>query len=217
MDGGADPYGRVLDNIEAALDAGIEVSIRLNMDGGNADDLFRLAEELAARFGGRTGLHTYVQLLQEVVGRIDAFPSEQEAAQRCMALSDRLVALGLAKPPQLNRELIVNHCIADNDACEVIAPDGRICRCEHYKEDEFVGSIYSDARDQRRIDAWKEAVAFPECGDCPSYPRCSFLKKCDWSAKGCPESLRIVRMERLKRQIVTAYEEWKQQSTEDEG
>jgi len=53
------PYETVLDNIGRLLDASIAVSIRLNMDMHNAEDLLSLVEELAARFRGKKGLTVY--------------------------------------------------------------------------------------------------------------------------------------------------------------
>lgn len=206
-------FGRILDNIEAALDAGIEVTIRLNMDGSNSDDLFCLVDELASRLQGRKGIHTYVQLLQQFRGEINAFASEKLAAERCIGLTQKIAELGLAKAPSLGRNPVANHCMADNDACEVIVPDGNVCKCEHYDEAEFVGSIYSDDRDQKLIETWKERAVFPECGSCTLYPMCSMLKKCDWSANGCSESLRIVRKDRLIRRLLNEYAKSKKQET----
>lgn len=208
-------FRRVLDNIEAAIALGINISIRLNMDSKNADDLFGLADELSSRFRGRKEIHTYVQLLQEVTGKIGAFSSEQLAAEKCIELTNKLVEQGLTVTPKLNRDLITNRCMADNDACEVIAPDGKICRCEHYKESEIVGSIYNDERNQDLVDTWKEYVTFPECKECVLYPRCFILKKCDWSAKGCPESIRTFKTERMKRQILVTFRESAQRLIEE--
>ena len=46
-------YRRVLGNIHRLLDAGIRVTVRLNIDRHNADDLFALVDILTAEFGGQ--------------------------------------------------------------------------------------------------------------------------------------------------------------------
>ena len=49
---GVNAFERVLHNLELIADAGIEISIRLNMDAGNIADLRALKQELKERFDG---------------------------------------------------------------------------------------------------------------------------------------------------------------------
>ncbi len=201
-----DAYERVLQNIDAALKAGICVYVRLNMDARNADDLMRLAEELAARFAGRSGLAAYPVLLKTFVGQVHSFASEEESVRRYFLLEDRLKRAGLWQIHPFQREISANQCMADRDDCEVILPDGRICKCEHFSEEGVVGSIYAEARDEAKIRAWKErSKPFPSCEGCALYPRCINLARCDWVKDGCSWSLKTIRRKHIEEQILDLF------------
>ena len=206
----ADAYERVLRNMSSALSAGVKVTIRLNMDAGNADDLLVLSNELYTRFGKREDLDVMPVLLQPWAGAIRSFDSEQETICRYFELQDRLKELGLLRSTSLSRTLFFNHCIADNDACETILPDGRIGKCDQFQGTDLIGSIYSEEKDQKMILSWKEKAYFTECERCPLYPRCVQLKKCNWVKRGCAESNRTVLIRKLEQQIMEAYNSVKQ-------
>jgi len=201
------PYQRVLENIGHALNAGIEVAIRLNMDSANADDLMALADELAERFHGRNNLFAHVIMLRAVAGPVHQFDSEQEAFARKKALEEKLDGYGLLKQERFKQDFRVNQCMADNDACEVVLPDGRIQKCEHFNEAEVIGSIHSDVRDEEKRRAWKETMRFPECADCALYPKCVSLRRCEWWRDGCSAVRKSEQLEKLKKSVITAYEQ----------
>ncbi len=210
-----DAFSRVLDNIGYALDAGIKVTVRLNMDSENAEDLSELCGILSERFGERKGLAVYADLLIDYSGKVHTFRSHKESADKCIALREKIWDLGLGSPGKLKRELKVNRCMADGPGSEVILPDGSINRCEHFDENETLGTIYDDKKNSALLNSWKERVYFPECGDCVLYPRCFNLKKCEELLNGCIPSRRMVKTHLLQEQLLYAYREWKQ--AVDEG
>lgn len=207
------PFVRVLDNIEAALDAGIKVFIRLNVDKNNASDMMDAVDILGRRFRGRKNCSIVIALLRTFAGKVHEFDAELDAVDSYYKLAEKISEYGLFTEKPLFRDFAANRCMADNDASEVILPDGRLGKCEHFSETELVGSIYSREKDQEMLRAWKQrctTVDIPECADCPLYPRCINLKKCDWTRNGCPLSVRMIRTENLKRQILKEYENWKE-------
>ncbi|MBO4854742.1 MAG: radical SAM protein [Oscillospiraceae bacterium] len=207
------PFERVLTNIGGALDAGIRVIARLNMDAGNADDLFVLVDQLGSRFRDRAGFSAIVVILREVAGKICRFPTEQDAIKHCTALYKKIQEYGFSlETPELSGKLIVNKCIADNDCAEVILPDGSIAKCEHVNCAGTVGSIYSEKRDEKEILAWKEPAHFSECEECALLPRCGILKRCEWVKNGCAATTRIMSMRSLEKQIQQSYNKWKSES-----
>lgn len=203
-DGGS-PFQRVMGNIESALDVGLEVTIRLNMDRANAEDLLALVDQIAQRFGSRPNLFGKVALLYEFSGRIHAFSSPQEAGDYGRRLQEKLDRCGLGQRAALNVNPHFNQCMADADNCEVILPDGRIERCEHIRDTEAVGTIYNEARDTEKVQAWKETTYFPECMECALYPRCVLLKKCEWNRNGCSETRRDNNRRNARAAILAAY------------
>lgn len=201
-----DPYDRVMDNIQHAIDAGLGVTIRLNMDSSNADNLMDLCDEIYARFGNRDGVECAPTLLREWAGPIHQFVSDDEKLALFIRLREKLASYGLIKASPIYRDMPVNHCMADNDAAETIMPDGSIGKCDQYQGKDLIGSIYEEHRDTELLRAWKEPIEFPECNKCALFPGCYNLKKCNWYKDGCSELMRTLHMGRLRRQILNAYD-----------
>lgn len=202
------PYETVLGNMEEALKAGLGIGIRLNMDAKNAGDLNDLVDELARRFSGFENVKIYAALLREFAGSIHEFSGEDKAAEQCLLLQRKIEENGLGSAARLKPQIRLNRCMADSDSAEVILPDGRIGKCEHISESDFIGTIYDPARDSALIRAWKERrEPYPECRTCPLFPRCIILKKCAWTEDKCRHSKRILRLTRLKKEILQAYTE----------
>lgn len=207
------PFERVLNNIETALDIGINVFIRLNVDKRNSDDLMDVIDLLGKRFENRDNCKIEAVFLRPFVGEVSKFDKEDAAADCYFALMDKAKSYNIANEKPLFRDLQVNHCMADNDSCEVILPDGKIGKCEHFSETEFIGDIYSSYRDQEMIESWKKRLTskeMPECNDCSLYPRCINLEKCVWNNKGCSKIDRIIKTGRLKQKVLDEYYIWKQ-------
>ena len=208
------PFRRVMDNIGLLLGAGVRVTIRLNMDNGNADDLDALADQLVERFDGCTNLKVYAVLLRDFGHSIRQFESWQAALDRCKALQERLIGAGVGSVHYPQREARANQCMADSDIAVTVLPDGRLGKCEHESEENLVGSIYEDALDQDMVDAWKEVVRVPECDGCLQYPTCIRLKKCDWHADGCTERNRAEMRINLTQKVLNEYARHRAGSTQ---
>ena len=216
------PYQVVTGNIGKLLDKGIGISVRMNMDFHNAQDLLALSDELAQRFAGKTGLQAYAPLIfDENKTRGQRYTPEKWAqlydAQR--QLEEKLISLGLLNTAsiRLNPKLKESHCMADCGTAVVIAPDGHVGVCEHFSESEFIGHIDSDEfnRDLRR--SWQEQCdAIPECKTCFHYPMCVELKKCP-DRMECIQPERLSRLRRTVRAMENEYRRWLQGcSAEDE-
>ena len=204
-DSKGDDFAVVIDNISRAKNAGTEVIIRLNMTAENPDELMQLVDYLAEKFEDKNGIYVVPGLVGNYSEK-DPFDYDLETADKFLKLRKRIKEKGFVeKKKLLPSEFKANNCKADNDACEIILPDGRLCKCEHELENECFGSIYSDERDDEVIASWKERVVLPECVECPLYPMCINLKKCAWSGDCCPEAVRYIRINRYKEQIIEAY------------
>lgn len=203
-------YERVLSNIEHALDAGLMVCARLNVDEANADDLNVLIDELAERYAGKQGFYVNITPLQEIKGRIHHFATERELAETIIRLRRKKSGYGIRSLGKLERKARSNHCMADVDVYEVLMPDGRICKCEHFADEEMIGNIYASDRDQEKIDAWKKQRAFyPECTECALAPRCVLLEKCERVGECCTEHVSLIGVDELKEQMLLAYQDQK--------
>ena len=211
-----DGFERVLNNIKYAMTVGLNVTIRLNYDASNYENVLMLVDELHDRLGNPKGLRYMPVLLQEWGGPIQRFNSEDETIIRMKTLRNKLLSLGMLAPEKLDREIHIARCMADNDASETILPDGRIGKCEHDAEKNIVGSIYDDTRDELIINEWKETVEYDECRTCILSSRCVQLKKCSWVSNGCSSVMRRYRIEKLQNAILNHYECVKEKTKDSE-
>ena len=175
------PYQRVIRNIDALLEQGISVSIRLNVTAKNAADLSDLVDELADRFGGKKGFGAYSHAVYENVGYdpvsydgdtrewVDTQVSALDAKMRGKKLLGSLARLPGLRPIQ---------CMADNDAGRLIYPDGTIGKCENMSSREGVGDIYRDITDEAQYVQYKASECIPGCAGCPLFPDCVNLTVC---------------------------------------
>ena len=205
VDAEGSPFERVLDNMGHMLDEGIRISVRLNVHGGNVDDLCELAAQLAERFAGRAGLHAYAAPLTAGDGGLMGFATPGEALEAMVRLRTTLEELGLAGPRRLRRDQ-QNHCMADSDQSVTILPTGRLGKCEHYSESEFVGSIYEGVTDLATLAAWKKPRKSADaCATCALYPSCVDIAKCPYKEKPCDEFERGLRIDDLRRRMLGSY------------
>lgn len=213
------PYQVVLENIGHLLDASIGVSIRLNMDMHNAEDLLRLVEELAQRFEGRKGLHIYAHHLFDGDKPMADIHTDEEWELRDAAmcrLNEKIRQHGLDSRRGIQKTPKVNFCMADSGNAVTILPGGEIGLCEHYSESEFIGHIDREGFDQAVVNSWKERIPeIPECAECFYYPSCLQLKKCA-SNSVCFEQLRRDYRRKTEQAMLWEYRKWQAKSDPEE-
>ncbi|MBQ3503139.1 MAG: 4Fe-4S cluster-binding domain-containing protein [Oscillospiraceae bacterium] len=213
------PYRVVLDNIGYLLDASVRVSVRMNMDMHNAEDLLLLVEELARRFEGKEGLSVYTHHIFKWNEPMAQLHSEEEWEKRdavMCRLNEKIQQCDLADRRGISKTLKQNHCMADSGSAVTVLPDGNIGACDHFSEDEFIGHIDREGFDQAVVDSWKERIPeIPECAECFYYPECMQLKKCA-SGSVCFEHLRRERRRKTERQMLNEYRMWKNRETAEQ-
>ena len=169
----------------------------MNVNQGNADDILRLCDELMDEIGQHERFYVYAAPIRNAEGK-----TSEEDKEAVLCIEEKLINTRLSVPGKLDNSFKLNRCMADDDSNETILPDGKIGKCEHFSDSEFIGSIYDETQDQDMISAWKETMEPQEvCAKCPLYPRCIRLKKCEWEKFGCSEADRQLKIQRLKDQI----------------
>lgn len=215
------PYEIVLNNIQRLLSAGIYVSIRLNMDLHNADDLLALSQELAERFSGQKGLTVYAHHLFDASKPMAELHSNEEWEKREAAmrrLTDCFSKYQLQSKNGISKSFKMSHCMADSGKSVTILPDGSIGLCEHFTESEYIGHIDQEGFDADVVDSWKERMPeIPECSSCFYYLDCIKLKKCSTSSV-CYKGFRNEKLKAAQRAMLCEYERWlaNVNTTEDE-
>ncbi|MBO4745372.1 MAG: 4Fe-4S cluster-binding domain-containing protein [Bacteroidales bacterium] len=205
IDADESPYLRVMDNIQYALEAGIRVTVRMNMGEHNAKDLLLLADDLAERFHKYPGFHAYVAVINDFTGKMHIQDTMQTQRDNFAQIRDRLNKRGIYIKKDYLRGLRTARCMADNDTSETILPDGRVGRCEHYSDSMITGSIMDNVRDNEVEKKWKDPLSVPECDQCVMYPVCWKLKMCEWNKDGCSELTRNIEIDEIKKQVLEVY------------
>lgn len=205
---------RVLDNIGNALEAGIDVHARLNMDDHNEDDLFRLTEILIKRFGKYRGFRIYSNLLFEEDGSHAGSHSAEERhalTEKQMKLRQFMSDSGHGIRNILTVKDFTTHCMADRDGSAVIMPDGNLGKCEYFTDGDYYGSIYSEKVDLAVINRYKNAspLAGEKCDLCELRPQCIQLESCPIIKHRCDEFDKKFLFFDMETKIRSAYTQFK--------
>lgn len=207
------PFKRVINNITMLLNAGIFVKIRLNMDIYNCDDLRQLAVFLLDTFREYNNFYIYISLLFEKTGKSGTFRSisdKDKLNQKFREIERIIDEYGKLRKYDLSLYRSITQCMADNNTCTTILPGGELGKCEHYTDDNYYGSIYSDKIDTFYINKFKERVDYGDkCHNCPLLPKCIHLKACPNAQSGCDDYDRELNIRYLKEQMITSYERFK--------
>ena len=214
-DGAASPYRRVVRNIGLLLDAGIKVSVRLNLGLHNADDLFALVRSLSDMYGNRKGFGCYAHVLfEESAGSGNVRQTDESRRlvyEKLEQLESLMEDLGIkGKDASLPKEARQNWCMADKGKSIMIAPTGDIGLCEHYSEDHFISHIDSaDVVDKEMVATFRQRREDIElCDNCPVYPQCIRLKMCEESATCTPEKVEN-QVNQIKFAMVRSFEKYR--------
>lgn len=206
-------YQVVLGNIERLLNAGVQVTIRLNMNLKNAENLLQLAEELAVCFPHEKKPTVYAHLIYEENVKWDKYYTDEELKKLYDTmkmleekLSEQELFTGVKQG--LRKSLKMRNCMADDGRSLVVLPDGHLGLCEHYTETNLIGHIDSKERDQTVIAKWKELDdEIAECADCFYFPECIRLRKCPGLEK-CSEFERQRIQCKVKRAMMNELKHW---------
>lgn len=215
------PYHIVLENIGRLLDAGIPVSIRLNFDLYNAENLLSLVDELADRFAGKEGFSIYGHHLYDITRPSANIHSDEGWTKRYDAmhkLEDRIESRGIASNYRIRNKLKMCNCGADSGCAVMILPDGELGLCRDRLDATHIGHIEKEELDTNAIAMWKERMPqIPECDNCAYYPDCIRLKHCITTSLCFPQ-FRKDKLRYLQKCMRDEYNAWqKGEKAEDAG
>lgn len=200
-DASCDQYAAALDAAIALSELGVNVSIRLNADDNNIDDLFLLADELKDVFKGHKRITVYASDIYSGCGDVHSEKANELFYSRLEALQSKLHDLGLyhGEDP---RRLRTHRCMADMpNGASIIAPDGSLYCCEHMVEESRIGSLY-DFRSEAElrhgfVQDNMRAQKRPECLNCVYLPECTLSGHCPSAVRDCRKSAHIGVLKKL--------------------
>ena len=176
---------------------------------------------LHERFGGKGKFSVYSHTLFEFAGsktHIRAQEERRQLYQKQQRLRKKLDDCGIGASYYLRQKLRIRQCMADSGGSLTILPNGELGLCEHYSEDNFVGSLDGKASERSVIQSFREYwEPIEACKTCFYYPECIRLKKCV-EQKECFEEMRAEYKEHLLKSMQKTYNAWlkKEQIDEEE-
>lgn len=211
-----DPYLRVLDNIDALLNAGIKVSVRLNMDKHNHEDLLQLLDDLAPRFSGRNGFGAYCAVLFEDCG-CSPIPRNEEDSQALVEwrklIDQALDEKHLCGKNDRLPHIMYYYCKADSDGSAIIMPDGTLCKCEQHVGVKALGNLKDGWTDMEEINSYRKPKFQEGCSSCVLEPTCYCIERCD-TARKCTAYDYELKVEQGRYAMQRAYQNYVNQNKE---
>ena len=172
-------YKRVLQNMHYLLKAGVFVSVRMNCDHHNAENLKQLVRELHEEFKDYTNFSMYVwPIFEEGFTRTEE--EKEQLFKSLVEIESLIQELGYILSHGISFEIKGIHCMVDSGSGVIIGPNGDLGVCEHYIDRDFFSHIDNPSEKNMEIlQSWRDYSEYTElCNDCPIYPACQRMKKC---------------------------------------
>lgn len=200
------PYKKVLNNIAMLLNNGISVTIRMNLDFHNAENLKELTTELHKRFGNHPNLSIYVWPIFEDENNIKSKEEHIQIFNKLRELESMLMNYGYVVGLGPKSEIAYAQCMADDGKSVTISPDGELGTCEHLIDSHFWGNIENPLKkDFNNLLIWRDyEPPLDICKDCPIYPSCIRPSMCREMSK-CDEQYKEWKIRKSINGMVHAY------------
>lgn len=197
----------VINNIHTMLKYGLRVSVRMNVDLHNVDNLKELIVFLSEEFKGEEKFSAYVHELFDD-NRTDSH--NEQLFKNMNEIDDMITQYNLrtsgAHVPDTIKTI---HCMVDDGKSVVIMPDGQLGVCEHYENEHFVGHIDNPVDiDMNEVRSWREMSEYTDiCADCPYKPACLKCKLCP-DHKVCDIHEKEYVLHRTREDLKLIYKNW---------
>ena len=200
-------FAVVTDNIERLLKKGVYVMVRLNLSEQNKEELYELIDWLRSRFDGQKRFSIYVHQLFDHEADQQNVPERIKLAEEVIKMEEYILQNSVLSEKALHKGMQKNHCMADNPGAIAIMPDGILGKCEHFSEEDYVGTIYEGiTRPEKIAEFSARENNMVMCAGCLAYPVCIRLKKCpDVSHGYCDIKTRITTEAKLAHKVKYIY------------
>lgn len=207
-----DPFEQVTKNIELLSRNGVNVIIRINMDNHNSEELPKLVDWIAERYSDFSNISVYARPLFENIEINSVKRNEIERrklTEKFSALQEKITHYGLDVASSIKKSIATHSCQADSKDCVLISPEGKLGRCEHHINDDFIGDIYGNSPNLR----WTDYTPRVEkCSNCSAYPTCIRLKGCNNNRIECYDYEKYIRINNIRKAMIAEYKKFKQKS-----
>lgn len=173
-----DAYEIVLNNIEEILKTKIEVSIRMNIDSQNVNNIYELFEYLLNRFSDYPNVSIYPAFLEgcenSIILNEEKYVIIQQLFKIAKALGKKAFnCFGANTVKKMTSRPLFIGCELDNPGSVIISADGHIFSCDHDigKKEKSNGIIYEKYNQNCKKCVYSEKMP-QKCVECVFLPRC---------------------------------------------
>lgn len=204
-------FSLVISNIEKLINAGISVTIRINVGQYNINDVFILVDQLCDRFIDTKLINFMIRTLRNTENNHNIEGDRQiqvELLKQIIQLQDLIYNAGFDLfNGQISSYLTYNFCRADSGSFIIVKPNGELTFCgENFNED-CKGSIFDEKSILQIPDMTRDVYPKKEvCDNCPRYIMCQPSKLCPaMKTPICSEAEKMFVMHNLDLSIKEKY------------
>ena len=208
------PFNIVIANMHKLLENNISISVRMNCDKHNYEDLSNLIDFLHKEFDSPKISYYIWPIFEEGFERT---PEERDELYEVIsALENKLQDYGYDTGHSNLGGVRGRHCMVDSGDTVCIFPRGEIGICEHYLDSKFVSHIDNpNDKNWETIRNWRDYVKEIDiCKDCPIKPGCLKVHGCPDEDMCFPKKQQYLINHDIKG-ILKIYDNWKNGKTCD--
>lgn len=180
-------FEKVLENINALAEAGINVNLRCNIDTQNAEDIPKVIGMLAGKLTKKEKITLYFSALNEVRASEDNYRINELIEETKPLIAEAGFKSNPRPRPGLSFRVF--RCMADRiTANVVIGPSGELSPCLESNADTVYGNITEGVTDKTIFGRYAQTGPVREkCADCPYLPDCTAFANCPVVDRHCRE------------------------------
>lgn len=202
------PFKRTVNNIRRLLGADVFVSVRLNFDENNFDDINRLIDIISVQFKEYKKFRAYPAILSnDWLNHQEERTAETEdfLNNEFLSVYKHLIECGLYKSSKIRGKIKPYFCMAANPACATISAKGELYTCQSCDDNMKFGTVADGVKNQAMLNEWEDCISTLEkCEQCPYLPECCAFNKCPTQKSYCKIEKDFVLMEQFKRLSVSS-------------
>lgn len=203
------PFQTVINNVHNLIKHSIGVSIRMNCNNENAENLKELAKYLCKEFKDSNFISAYVW---EIFEEVEAHKRTEEYNKQMYANMKEINQILSDGGILLDRDIHgvrLHHCLVDSESGVTISPNGDLGLCEHYINSKFIGHVDNPLNlNFDNIKVWRDFIKKEGiCDSCILKAQCLKVTGCP-DARRCGEAERDYQISKTKLEILNNYKDF---------